>query len=387
MAVTRSNSKTSHHSFTPRARDLGIPLEGETATFNAITDVKGVEVGYTTLIDPLKKMCTGVTAILPRGKRKSPSPVWAGQYDLNGNGEMTGTHWINEAGYFLGPVCITNTHSVGMVHHGATRWMMDTYDTHFKDGHAWAMPVVAETYDGFMNDITAQFVTESDVLDAINRAQSGSIEEGNVGGGTGMQTYEFKGGSGTSSRLVRIPGHEFVVGVFVQSNFGLRHEFNVAGVPVGQYLNENCPILQAMDSDARDTGSIVVTIATDAPLLPLQLQSLAKRAAIGLGRTGTSGGHYSGDIFLAFSTANDNGMSFSCGTVLDAVLPLEHVNEHYLDEFYMATVQAVEEAILNAMVAAKTTLSVKPKGLVFDEIDHQKLRSLLKKHNRLVDGH
>ncbi len=367
----------------PRARDLGIPFEGEPATFNAITDVKGVEVGYSTLIDPHNNICTGITAILPRGKCNTPSPVWAGQYDLNGNGEMTGTHWINEAGYFLGPVCITNTHSVGMVHHATTKWMLDTYDAHFKHGHAWAMPVVAETYDGFMNDITKQVVGEEHVLHALDSAQSGVIEEGNVGGGTGMQTYEFKGGSGTASRVVNIPDNEFVVGVFVQSNFGLRHELNVAGVPVGQYMNDNRPIVAAMNHDARDTGSIVVTIATDAPLLPLQLQSLAKRAAIGLGRTGTSGGHYSGDIFLAFSTANDNGMPFSCGKAGSPVQTIQHLNEHYLDEIYSATVQAVEEAILNAMIAAQSTPSVKPKGLMFDAIDHHTLIALLQKHHRI----
>jgi D-aminopeptidase len=220
----------------PRARDLGLPFDGVTGKFNAITDVAGVEVGFTTLIEgegavevgrgPIR---TGVTAILPRGKRNKPSPIWAGQFNLNGNGEMTGTHWINEAGYFISPICITNTHSVGMVHHATVGWMIDQYPGFFQNDHGWAMPVIAETYDGLTNDICGRHLKEEHGLNALNSAASGFVAEGNVGGGTGMITYEFKGGTGTSSRRVRIGSEDYTVGILVQSNFGARTDLNIRG--------------------------------------------------------------------------------------------------------------------------------------------------------------
>jgi D-aminopeptidase len=236
----------SGQSVKPRARDLGLPFDGVTGEFNAITDVSGVEVGFTTLIDgegavevgqgPIR---TGVSAILPRGKRDTPSPIWAGQYSLNGNGEMTGTHWIHEAGYFISPICITNTHSVGMVHHATVGWMIDQYPGFFLDDHAWAMPVVAETYDGLTNDICGRHIKEAHVLKALNSAASGFVAEGNVGGGTGMITYEFKGGTGTASRRVEIGSEEYTVGSLVQSNFGSRRDLNILGVQVGKHWPEN----------------------------------------------------------------------------------------------------------------------------------------------------
>jgi len=256
----------------PRARDIGIPFDGTPGPLNAITDIPGVEVGFTSLIEgegPLEvgkgPIRTGVTAILPRGKRRDPGPVWAGHFNLNGNGEMTGTHWINEAGYFLGPICITNTHSVGMVHHAATGWMIDTYADHFKGDHGWAMPVVAETYDGPANDICGRHITEAHALAALNSATSGPVAEGNVGGGTGMMTYEFKGGMGTSSRRVDLGDERFTIAALVQSNFGSRHNLMVRGVPVGKEWSEDAPLTEA---GAQEQGSIIVIIGTDIPLLP-----------------------------------------------------------------------------------------------------------------------
>jgi D-aminopeptidase len=256
----------------PRARDLGLPFDGVTGKFNAITDVAGVEVGFTTLIDgegavevgkgPIR---TGVTAILPRGKRDTVSPIWAGQFNLNGNGEMTGTHWIHEAGYFISPICITNTHSVGMVHHATVGWMIDQYPRFFLDDHAWAMPVVAETYDGLTNDICGRHINEEHVLKALNSAASGWVAEGNVGGGTGMITYEFKGGTGTASRKVIIGSEEYTVGTLVQSNFGSRKDLNILGVPVGRHWPENSVISEISQ---HETGSIIVIIGTDIPVLP-----------------------------------------------------------------------------------------------------------------------
>ena len=233
----------------PRARDLGLPLCGTPGPYNAITDVPGVEVGFTTLTTLAtessdRQIFTGVTAVLPRGHARRPTAVWAGQYDLNGNGEMTGTHWIADAGYFVGPICLTNTHSVGMVHHATVGWMMEQYAEMFDSYVAWALPVVAETYDGMVNDIRGRHVTEAHALEALRSARGGPVAEGNVGGGTGNATYEFKGGTGTSSRHVTINGNGYTVGVLVQSNFGIRHEFNVIGVPVGRYLTEDAVITE-----------------------------------------------------------------------------------------------------------------------------------------------
>jgi D-aminopeptidase len=370
----------------PRARDLGLPFEGTPGTFNALTDVSGVAVGFTTLIEgegalvvgkgPIR---TGITAILPRGRQAKPSAVWAGQFNLNGNGEMTGTHWINEAGYFIGPICITNTHSVGMVHHAAVGWMIDQSPELFQQSHAWAMPVIAETYDGLTNDICGRHIKEAHVVAALNRAASGPVAEGNVGGGTGMLTYEFKGGTGTSSRLVVIGGKQHTIGVLVQSNFGARRNLTILGVPVGKLMPENAIYTELA---ARETGSIIVVIGTDLPLLPIQLRRMAKRAAIGIGRTGTPGGHYSGDIFLAFSVANDIGMAGMMSEQA-ALYPLEFVNDNHFDMIYNAVVQAVEEAVINAMIAAEPMTTVKPPGFTVEAIDHDRLIDIMKRYGRL----
>ena len=369
----------------PRARDLGLPFDGETGKFNAITDVTGVEVGFTTLIDgqgavevgkgPIR---TGVTAILPRGKRDRPVPIWAGQYSLNGNGEMTGLHWIHEAGYFISPICITNTHSVGMAHHGTVGWMIEKYSDFFVNDHAWAMPVVAETYDGLTNDICGRHLKEAHVLAALNSAASGSVAEGNVGGGTGMVTYEFKGGTGTSSRRVAIGSDEYTVGILVQSNFGSRKDFTVLGVPVGRHWRENAVVSEI---NRKETGSIIVIIGTDIPMLPNQLRRVAKRAAIGIGRTGTPGGNYSGDIFLAFSVANDIELTAK-NRLQPASYNLDYINDHHFDDIYRAVIQAIEEAVINAMIAAESMTTVKPEGYLIEAIDHDRLKQIMRRYNR-----
>jgi len=367
----------------PRARELGLPLPGQPGTNNAITDVPGVDVGFKTLTDFAKaagdtQICTGVTAILPRGHNPQPLPVWAGQFDLNGNGEMTGTHWIRDAGYFLGPICLTNTHSVGIVHQAAVRFMIETYTDHFHEYHAWAMPVVAETYDGLVNDICGLHITEQHALDALRSAAGGPVAEGNVGGGAGMATYEFKGGTGTSSRRIDISNQTYTVGILVQSNFGKRSEFSVLGVPVGRHITENA-MLSA--NGLPEQGSIVVVIGTDVPLTPMQLQRLAKRGALGIGRTGTSGGHYSGDLMLAFSVANP-----ICHPAIGDAQPhtyhAEWLNDAYLDSIYGPTVEAIEEAILNAMVAAESVPTIKPWGEMLQAIDHPALAAVMRRYGR-----
>ncbi|MCO4826170.1 MAG: P1 family peptidase [Amylibacter sp.] len=349
----------------PRARDLGLPFRGTPGPNNAITDVAGVHVGFTTLTDAEKGIRTGVTAIIPRGGKIEPKPVWAGQYALNGNGEMTGTHWINDAGYFVGPICITNTHSVGMVHHGATRWMIDTYADYFRDEHAWAMPVVAETYDGVLNDINGQHVTADHAIKALNTAKSGPVDEGSSGGGNGMICYEFKGGTGTASREVKLGGETYTVGALVQANHGIRPWLNILGKPVGEVLNEGRLLGQ-------ETGSIIVILGTDAPLSALSLRQVAKRAALGVGRGGSPGGNNSGDIFLAFSTANDRPMPQQD----DAVIVRQELNADLLDPFYLAAVEAVEEAVVNAIVAGEDVQTFKPKGQTCKGIDTAALSHL-----------
>lgn len=367
-----------------RARDLGLPLPGTTGRYNAITDVPGVEVGYTTLRRLARapghpQVCTGVTVVLPRGHKRRATAVWAGQFDLNGNGEMTGTHWIADAGYFLGPVCLTNTHSVGIVHHAAVGWMIRQYASHFGRHHAWAMPVVAETYDGLVNDIRGRHVTEAHVLQAFRTARRGTVAEGNVGGGAGNQTYEFKGGTGTSSRLVRIGRHEYTVGVLVQSNFGLRHELSVLGVPVGQHLRENALL---SDHQTPEQGSIIVLIATDAPLNPMQLRRLAKRGALGIGRTGTSGGHYSGDLMLAFSIANEQYLP-AIGERQPHDFRGRWLNDAHLDSIYAAAVSATEESVLNALLAAESVPVIKPRGAILMALDPVQLQDILRRYGRL----
>jgi D-aminopeptidase len=368
----------------PRARALGLPLPGRPGPCNAITDVPGVAVGFATIKSLAagpedRQVYTGVTAVLPRGHARQPTPVWAGQFDLNGNGEMTGTHWIADAGYFVGPICLTNTHSVGIVHHAAVRWMLEQYAGHFREHHAWAMPVVAETYDGLVNDICGQHVEERHALEALRGARGGPVAEGNVGGGAGNATYDFKGGTGTSSRRVLIGEREYTVGVLVQSNFGTRRDLTVLGVPVGACLDDDGSLRAAA---RRELGSIIVLIATDAPLTPTQLQRLAKRGAIGIGRTGTSGGHYSGDLMLAFSVANELYLP-AIGEPQPHSFRTEWLNDPYLDDVYRAAVEAIEESVLNALLAAETVPTIKPPGGVLRAIDHDALLAVMHRYGRL----
>jgi D-aminopeptidase len=353
----------------PRARDLGLPFAGTTGPLNAITDVAGVSVGLTTLIDPPRNMRTGVTAIRPRDDAGLPLPVWAGHYALNGNGEMTGTHWIDDAGYMIGPVCITNTHGIGAVHHGASQWMTRHYAAFFAQDHGWAMPVVAETYDGVLNDINAFHVTPEHAIAALDAAVSGPVAEGATGGGTGMISYQFKAGTGTASRVFQIGGEAYTMGVLVQANHGRRSDFQILGRPVGQLMPEGAlnPFLPQ-----KELGSIIVVLITDAPLSGLSLRQVAKRAALGIGRGGTPGGNSSGDIFLALSTANPMPMPQKSA----ALITKTEVNGEQIDPLYLAAVQAVEEAVINAIVAGEDTPSFKPKGQTIPGIDTARLKAL-----------
>jgi len=369
-----------------RARDLGLAFSGTPGPYNAITDVPGVLVGFETLNqqrDTLEvgvgPVHTGVTAILPRGRRDVLSPVWAGHFNLNGNGELTGTHWIGDAGYFVSPICLTNTHAVGIAHHATVKWMIRQYRA-FTVDHAWAMPVIGETYDGLTNDICGLHVQEQHVLAALDSASGGAVAEGNVGGGTGMMTYEFKGGTGTASRTVGIGNRSYTVGALVQSNFGSRKDLTILGVPVGREWPGDAPLTGLSHPE---TGSIIVIIGTDLPLLPIQLQRMAKRGALGIARTGSPGGHYSGDIMLAFSVANDIGLPALTSGEHPWTQQLECVNDHHFDGIYDAVVQSVEEAIINALVAAETMPIVKPPGRSFLAIDHQRLQALLRRYGRL----
>ena len=355
-----------------RARDLSLDFPGTPGQYNAITDVPGVRVGYSTVTDAARNIRSGVTAIIPRNDADIPRPVWAGQHTLNGNGEMTGTHWINDAGYFKGPVCITNTHSVGMVHHGVIQWMLRQYSNFYNKEHAWIMPVVAETYDGVLNDINAQHISSEHALQALDSAISGAIEEGSVGGGNGMICYEFKGGTGTASRQVAIDGCAYTVGVLVQANHGIRPWLNVLGAPVGRHLCEGRLLTQ-------ETGSIIVVVATDAPLSSLSLRHVARRAALGIGRGGSPGGDSSGDIFLSFSVAAE--IEDPAGK--PSMLQRTHLRSEYLDPLYLATVESVEEAVINALVAGKDTPTFKPEGKLCYGIDHAQLVDVLRRYGRL----
>jgi D-aminopeptidase len=362
-----------------RARDLGLDFEGEPGPFNALTDVPGVLVGYSTLIQGTGELRqgrgpvrTGVTAILPHGRPSEMRPAWAGFHALNGNGEVTGVQWINHAGHFYGPICLTNTHSVGAVHDAVTAWMIEAYAAEFSGKHLWALPVVAETYDGVLNDINGRHVRESHVREAIETAQSGAIAEGNVGGGTGMIAYEFKGGTGTASQTVALGGQSYTVGALVQANHGLRDWFTVLGVPVGRYLTEDRLF-------SAEQGSIIAVIATDIPMLPHQLQRVASRASIGIGRHGTPGGNNSGDMFLAFSTAN----SLSRTELSTARRSMECIPDEWFDPIYMATVRAVDEAVINAMLAAEDMATLKPAGKVCRAVDPVALVELLDGHGRI----
>jgi D-aminopeptidase len=357
----------------PRARDLGVPFDGVPGPLNAITDVKGVEVGYTTLISgegALKlgvgPVRTGVTAILPRGK-ESKDAVFAGWFSLNGNGEMTGAHWVEDSGFLDGPVMITNTHSVGVVHDAVIAWKVKHGEADM-EGYWWSLPVVAETWDGYLNDINGFHVTAADSIHALDSAASGPIIEGNVGGGTGMICNEFKGGVGTASRVLRAKQGGYTVGVLLQCNYGEREQLHIAGVPVGREI----PGPKIWDAD---TGSIIVVVATDAPLIPTQLKRLARRVSLGVGRDGSYSGDGSGDLFIAFSTANPEAISGK-GLRHITMLPNEK-----LDPLFLATVHATEEAVVNAMVAAETMSGIN--GHTVPALPHDKLREVLKKYNRL----
>lgn len=351
----------------PRARELGLPFPGQPGPFNAITDVPGVQVGFCTLTDPAKGMRTGVTAVLPRAEKGVPQPVWAGQFTLNGNGEMTGTHWINDAGYFIGPICITNTHGIGAVHHGVTEWMIENYAEWFQTEHAWAMPVVAETYDGILNDINALHVKPDHAKAAIRAAKGGMVEEGSTGGGNGMIAYEFKAGTGTASRRVSLGGKDYRVGALVQANHGQRAWFQVLGRAVGQAMPEG-------SFRRKEQGSIIVVIATDAPLSALSLRHVARRASMGVARGGTPSGNSSGDIFLAFSTANPAPMPQGA----PALAQRDEINNEAMDPIYLAAVEATEEAVVNAIVAGVDVAAVKPKGLTVPGIDTERLAAMFR---------
>jgi D-aminopeptidase len=350
----------------PRARNLGVPFDGTPGPLNAITDVAGVEVGHTTLISGEGKAAvrTGVTAILTRGK-KSQDPVFGGWFAENGNGEMTGTTWLEEGGFLEGPVMITNTHSVGTVRDAVIEWRIKHG---FTGEYPWSLPVVAETYDGWLNDINGFHVKAEDAFHALDSAANGPVAEGNVGGGTGMVCNEFKGGIGTASRKLDAKHGSYTVGVLVQCNYGVRENLRVAGVPVGREIPEHAAY-------KKESGSIIVVVATDAPLLPFQLKRLARRVTLGLGRDGSIAGNGSGDIFVAFSTANPN-------IFVPDTVDVKMLNNENLNPLFEATVQATEEAVINAMVAAETMTGYD--GHTVYALPHDKLREVLKKYNRLA---
>ncbi len=331
-----------------RARALGVPLAGTPGPLNAITDVPGVEAGFATLIEG-DAVRTGVTAIHPRGRGGAGDPCAAGFFSLNGNGEMTGVSWIEESGTTAGPIAITNTHAVGVAHAGIVRW---TVKHHPELAEAWLLPVAAETWDGYLNDINGGHVTEAVAVRALESAAGGPVAEGSVGGGTGMCCYQFKGGTGTASRVVAYGEETFTVGVLVQANFGARHELTIAGVPLGEALAGDNPMAEYFSAPP-GAGSVIAIVITDAPLLPGQCKALARRVPLGLARTGTSGSHFSGDLFLALSTANPG--AFTRGTPYEADAgrydALRFLPWGQMDPFYAAVVQATEEAVLNALVA------------------------------------
>lgn len=373
-AATSCGAQTS-----PRARALGVPFEGTPGPLDAITDVRGVEVGYRTLISGEGKLevgkgpvRTGVTAVFPRGK-SGVDPVFAGWFTENGNGEMTGTTWVEESGFLYGPVMITNTHSVGVVRDAVIAWQLK-HSPNLPLDDWWSLPVVAETWDGELNDINGFHVKLEDADAAMDGAHGGAIAEGNVGGGTGMICFEFKGGTGTASRVLAENFGGYTVGVLVQCNFGTRHLLRIAGAPVGYEVTGG----QVRNNNS-DTGSIIVVVATDAPLLPTQMKRIAKRVTLGLGRLGSISGDESGDIFIAFSTANPGA-----GMEQKKVVPLQMLPNERMDALFEATVQATEEAVVNALVAAKTMTGVD--GHTVEALPHDRLREVLKKYNRLAEN-
>ena len=361
----------------PRARDLGIPFDGDTGPFNAITDVAGVTVGHHTVIEDLpdgRAVRTGVTAVLPRGRETLTRPVFGAWFALNGCGEMTGTTWLEESGQLEGPVMLTNTHSVGVVHQETIAWRVRQGGPD-ATGYYWSTPVVAETWDGHLNDINGFHIVAEHVDAALESATTGPVAEGNVGGGTGMVCHEFKGGIGSASRTVEVFGVPYTVGVLVQANYGLRDELRIAGVPVGRHLREH-RVYTEPDPDAPDNGSIIVVVATDAPLLPHQLKRVVKRAALGLARSGSIAHNGSGDIFIAFSTADA-----SLGRT-DRLLRHESLPNDALDPLFAATVQATEEAIVNALVAARDMTG--DHGRYASALPHDDLIEVMQRYGRLV---
>lgn len=366
----------------PRARDLGVPFDGTPGAGNAITDVAGVTVGHATIISgegALKvgegPVRTGVTAVMPRGRDSMARPSFAGWYSQNGNGEMTGTTWVEESGFLEGPVMITNTHSVGVVRDAVIQWRIKSGPPD-ASGYWWSLPVVAETYDGMLNDINGFHVKERHAFEALDTARGGPVTEGNVGGGTGMVAYGFKGGIGTSSRVVTSPAGSHTVGVLVQANFGRRPQLLVAGVPVGREIPQPASAAALNDPVRGDLGSIIIVVGTDAPLLPHQLKRLARRATLGMARTGGMSGNGSGDIFIAFSTANPEAFTAT------GLATLQMVSNEEISPIFDATVLATEEAIINAMVAAETMVGAN--GRRVERLPHERLREVLRKYNRLA---
>jgi len=365
----------------PRARDLGVPFDGTPGPFNAITDVSGVTVGHTTLISGEGKLQvgkgpvrTGVTAVLPRGKDSMNNPVFAGWWSLNGNGEMTGTTWVEESGFLEGPVMITNTHSVGAVRDAVIQWRVN-HGQPDPTGYWWSLPVVAETWDGWLNDINGFHVKPEHAFHAIDSSHGGAVEEGAVGGGTGMICNEFKGGIGTSSRKLDAKFGGYTVGILVQCNYGRRPDLRIAGVPVGREIPEGAAYSSATFAQD-DRGSIIVVVGTDAPLVSHQLKRLARRVSLGLGRNGSISGNGSGDIFIAFSTANLGAAA------ADHLVDLKMLPNEKIEPVFAATVQATEEAIINAMIAAETMTGIENHRVI--ALPHAKLREVLKKYNRLA---
>jgi L-aminopeptidase/D-esterase-like protein len=356
-----------------RARDLGIPFEGVTGKYNAITDISGVTVGYATVVEG-DSTRTGVTIIHPRGG-KDHTPVYAGVHSFNGNGEMTGAAWVEEGGLLEGPVGITNTHSVGIVRDTIIAWQIKNNALYQK----WSCPVVAETADGWLNDLNGFYVREQHVFNALDSAKGGTLEEGNIGGGTGMLCYEFKGGTGSSSRKLPEKLGGWTVAALVQSNFGRRFQLTIAGVPVGKHLLDDAPLTNGENPFNQDDGSLIVILATDAPLLPHQLKRLAKRATIGMARTGSLGGNGSGDIFLAFSTANPQAAHGDAKGLAN----IQALSNDHIDPLLSTSAYATEEAIINSMVAAEDMSGhnqVNAKALPQD-----KVREILRQYNRLLE--
>ena len=362
-------------SLAQRARDLGIQFDGISGPLNAITDVSGVTVGHSTLIADTADghaVRTGVTAILPRGEASLMEPVMAATFALNGNGEMTGSAWVEESGLLEGPVMLTNTHSVGTVRDATIAWRIRSAGPD-ASGYTWSLPLVAETWDGHLNDINGFHVQAQQVEAALESATGGVVTEGNIGGGTGMICYEYKCGIGTASRIVNTLGGNYTVGVLVQANYGMRDNLSISGVPVGRHMREH-RVYSETDPQASESGSIIIVVATDAPVLPHQLKRMAKRASLGLGRMGSIVGNGSGDIFISFGTGNPAGQ-----TGLQQVKMLG--NEH-MDPLFGAVVQASEEAIVNAMIAAKDMVG--EGGHYAKAIPHDQLKYWLEHYLRLA---